>query len=316
MLLELRHLRLVQAIAEEGSVTRAGRRLHLTQSALSHQLRDVEERLGARLFDRIGKRMVLAPAGERLLACAPGVLGEVERAEQEIRLGAREGHGVLRLTTQCTTVYHWLPSRLRLFQKRDPDVEVQVVAGATNDPLAALLEGRIDLAIAYRGRGDARLQFVPLFKDEIVMVLHPEHPLTRKPFVAAADLVSEHLIVYLAPREANFVFRELLIPAGVTPHRVTHVQLTEATVELVKAGLGVATLPRWAVAPQIERGELVARPLTSGGRFRHWSAAYRRRPAPPEYLLRFVELLAKHPLPLGRTARERRQLPALVADLT
>ena len=82
--LDLRHLQLVRAIAEEGSVTRAGLRLHLTQSALSHQLRDAEERLGVRLFERVGRRLLLAPAGERLLRSARTVLEELERAEEEV----------------------------------------------------------------------------------------------------------------------------------------------------------------------------------------------------------------------------------------
>src|SRR5207344_2382451 len=126
-MLEVRHLHLVKAIAEEGGVTKAGRRLHLTQSALSHQLRDAEDRLGTRLFDRIGKRMVLTGAGERLLRSARAVLEEMQRAAEKPR-------GVLRLTTQCNTVYHWLPSRLRLYQRSFPGVELQVVAGVTDDP--------------------------------------------------------------------------------------------------------------------------------------------------------------------------------------
>lgn len=310
-MLEVRHLQLVKAVAEEGSVTRAGLRLHLTQSALSHQLRDAEERLGARLFDRIGKRMVLTPAGERLLRSARSVLEELARAEEEVRAGRR---GVLRLTTQCNTVYHWLPSRLKLFQRAFPDVDLQVVAGATDEPLPSLLDGRIDLAIVYRPVRDPRLASRPLFKDEMVVVMSPGHRLAGKPFIAAADFTPEHLVLYSVPREANLVFREVLFPAGVSPARVTHIQLTEAIAELVKAGLGISVLARWSVAPQIERGELVARPLTSGGRYRQWSAAYRRKPSPPDHLLGFVEVLARHPLPLGRTARERRRIAALVAD--
>ncbi len=136
--LEIRHLQLVQAIAEEGSVTRAGLRLHLTQSALSHQLRDAEERLGVKLFERIGRRLVLAAPGERLLSAARSVLEDLGRAEEEIRRGAGRAHAVIRLTTQCNTVYHWLPSRLRRFQRTHPDVELEVVAGATDDPVPAL----------------------------------------------------------------------------------------------------------------------------------------------------------------------------------
>jgi LysR family transcriptional regulator, regulator for metE and metH len=310
--LDIRHLQLVKAIAEEGGVTRAGRRLHLTQSALSHQLRDAEERLDARLFDRIGKRMVLTAAGERLLRSARTVLEEMERAEAEIRREASRAGGRLRLTTQCNTVYHWLPSRLRLFQRAHPDVDLEVVAGATDNPLPALLDGAIDLAIVYRTRKDARLAYRPLFRDEMVVVMRPGHALARRPYLEAGDFASEHLIVYQIPRESNLVFRDVLIPAGVAPARVTHVQLTEGIVELVKEGLGVAVLAGWSVAPQVERGELVARPLTAAGRFRHWSAAYRAKPAPPPHLLGFVDVLAKNPLPLGRTASERRRLATAV----
>jgi len=112
----------------------------------------------------------------------------------------------------------------------------------------ALLEGAIDLAIVHRVTRDSRLRLRPLFRDEMVVVMHPRHRLSRAPFVAAQDLAPEHLILYSIPREANLVFREVLIPAGVSPKRLTHIQLTEAIVEMVKASLGVSVLARWSVA--------------------------------------------------------------------
>ena len=251
-MLEVRHLQLVQAVADEGGVTRAGRRLHLSQSALSHQLRDAEDRLGTRLFDRIGKRMVLTGAGERLLRSARAVLEELGRAEEEIRRDAQSPRGVLRLTTQCNTVYHWLPSRLRLYQRSFPGVDLQVVAGVTDDPLPSLLEGRIDLAIVFRPVRDPRLRYRTLFRDEVVVVVPPGHRLADRSFVAAADLRDEHVIVYSSPKESNLLFREVLIPAGVSP-AVSHIQLTEAIVEMVKAGMGVSVLARWSIAPQLEK---------------------------------------------------------------
>jgi LysR family transcriptional regulator for metE and metH len=313
MTLEVRHLELVRAIAEEGSVTRAGLRLHLTQSALSHQLRDAEQRLGVRLFDRVGRRLVLSLAGERVLTSARSVLAELDRVEAELSGGSLKPRPLIRLTTQCNTVYHWLPSRLRRFQRSHPDVELEVVAGATNDPIPALTSGQIDLAIVHRHGRDSRLRARPLFRDEMVVVMHPAHRLARAPFVAAADFAPERLILYSIPRESNLVFREVLIPAGVNPRRLTHIQLTEAIVEMVKAGLGISVLARWSVAPQLERGELVARPLTRGGKYRDWSAVYRSR-NPPAHLLAFVELLARHPLPVGVTARERRLIAAALGE--
>jgi len=101
MHLEVRHLKLVNAIAEEGSVTSAGKRLHLTQSALSHQLRDIEDRLGTPLFNRVSKKMLLTQAGELLLRSARSVLAELERAEEEIERLATRCEGLLRIATQC-----------------------------------------------------------------------------------------------------------------------------------------------------------------------------------------------------------------------
>jgi LysR family transcriptional regulator for metE and metH len=311
-MLELRHLHLVKAIADAGTMTAAAASLHLTQSALSHQLRDAEGRLGARLFVRGGRRMHPTAAGERLLREARAILESLDQTEHEIRNAATGRLGPLRLTTECHTVYHWLPGRLKIFQRSFPGVEVQIVAGATDQPIPWLLDGRIDLAIVHRGSRHPRLASRELWSDELVVVMHPHRPLARRPHVEAADFANEHLLVYSQPLESNLVFREVLIPAGVTPRRVSHIQLTEALIELVKADLGIAVLQRWSVAPQLERGELLARPLTARGRLRRWSAVWRRRPDPPPYLTAFVETLARYPIPLGHTSSQRRRIPAMI----
>src|SRR5919202_6667526 len=133
--LEVRHLQLVSSVADVGSLTRASERLHLTQSALSHQLRDIESRLGTALFLRVGKRLVLTPAGERLLASAKQVLDGLERTELEIRQMGRDRAGVLRLTTECYTCYHWLPRVLTDYRRRFPAVEVRIDVDATHRPI-------------------------------------------------------------------------------------------------------------------------------------------------------------------------------------
>ena len=313
-MLELRHLHLIAAISDAGGVTAAAAKLHLTQSALSHQLRDAEERLETRLFDRIGRRMRLTPAGERLLRTARTILESLDQAEQDIRRAGRGDAGPLRLTTQCHTVYHWLPGRLKIFRRSHPDVEVRIVAGATDEPLVWLIEGRIDLAIAWRFERDPRLASRALWSDEMVVVMHPRHALARRRWIEARDFVDQHLFVYSRPLESNMLFREVLIPAGVTPRRVSHIQLTEALIEMVKADLGITVLQRWSVAPQLERGELVARPLTARGKLRRWSALWRRRPEPAAWLTDFVDTLARHPVPLGRTSAQRRRIPSAVVS--
>ena len=295
MILEIRHLRLVAAVAQHGSLTRAGRELHLTQSALSHQLLDLEGRLRTPLFHRLGKRMVPTVAGHRLLETAHQALPALLAAEDDLRRLASGREAVLRLSTECYTCYHWLPGALDRFRERFPGVDVRVVAEATHHPVPALLEGRIDFGIVYSGARDERLTYYPLFADELCVVTAPGHRLAGRAHVGAEDFAEEHVVMYSAIESESTLFQEVLLPAGVRPRRVTSIQLTEGIIELVKAGHGIAVLARWAVAPHVEAGTLSAVRLTRGGCHRQWAAAVVRQPTPPEYLEGFARMLAAGP---------------------
>jgi LysR family transcriptional regulator for metE and metH len=304
MILEIRHLRLVAAVAEHGSLTRAGRELHLTQSALSHQLLDLEGRLRTQLFLRMGQRMVPTVAGLRLLEAARQTLPTLLATEESLRRLASGRESVLRLSTECYTCYHWLPGALERFREQFPRVEVQVVAEVTRDPIPALLDGRIDLAIVYSDERDERLEYHPLFADELCVVLPAAHRLAGRGYIRAEDFATENVVMYALSERDSTLFQKVLIPAGVRPARVTSIQLTEGIVELVKAGHGVAVLARWAVAPHLESGALKAVRLTREGFHRQWAAATVRQPSPPAYLRAFAELLAAGPamLDTGRPA--------------
>jgi LysR family transcriptional regulator for metE and metH len=297
-MLEIRHLKLVEAIAAEGSVTRAGERLHLTQSALSHQLLDIESRLGTPLFVRLKRRMVPTAAGERLLASARTVLGHLREAEEEIRRQARDGEGLIRIAVECYTCYHWLPALLGPFRKRHPRVEVRITAEETHRPAQALLEGRLDLALLSSPVRDRRLSARHLFDDEMVVVMAPDHPLIERPFVRPQDLAEETLFMYTDPEE-NTAMQRVLRPAGVTPRRATKVILTEAILELVGAGQGVAVLASWSIAPAVAAGMVRARPLTRRGLVRRWQAARLKAAPCPEWLRAFEDELVRRP-PAGR----------------
>jgi LysR family transcriptional regulator for metE and metH len=289
--LEIRHLKLLAAVAEEGSVTEAGKRLYLTQSALSHQLRDAEEKLGTALFLRLGKKMVLTPAGEKLLACAQNVLGELANAEAQIEGLSGGTRGVIRLCTQCYTCYHWLPPLLKKFHTKFPNVEVNIEAEATRDPAAALLAGRLDLAIMTCPPRNRSLRTTPMFEDELVIVMSPEHNLASGSHVQPKDLAGETILIY-PPREDSTFLNQIVKAAGVQPGRVIEVPLTEAMLELAAAGSGVALLARWAVAPQMEAGKVVTRPVSSRGFKRKWYAAVLRNQPTPPFLTEFLSLLA------------------------
>jgi LysR family transcriptional regulator for metE and metH len=304
MELEVRHLRLVSEVAALGSVTRAAERLHLTQSAISHQLRDIESRLGTALFYRLGKRMVATPAGERVLRSAGDVLDNLRRAEEDIRQIAREGSGVLRLCTQCNTGYYWLPPLLKSFNARYPRVEVQIAVDATTRPSEALLEGKLDLAVMTHEVDDRRIFVRPLFRDELVLVVNPEHRLAGRRHVPVSELASEHLLLYSSSRHDSFAFRRVLDPAGVEPARVSHLMLTEAILEMVKANLGVTIIAKWSVLPAVESGAVRAISLGPRGVFRQWSAATLKGADEPRHLTDFVQLLAAQSLP-ARCVRNR-----------
>jgi LysR family transcriptional regulator for metE and metH len=291
--LEIRHLRLVAAVAAVGSLTRAGDQLHLTQSALSHQLRDIESRLGAALFLRVGKRLVLTPAGERLLASATDVLERLERAEHDIREMGRDRAGSLRITTECYTCYHWLPPLLLRYRRTFPRVEVRIDVEATHHPVAMLLAGKIDLGLMSTPVRDRRLVSRRVFDDELVVIASKHHRFAQQGRLRLEQMRDETLFVY-PPKAESGPLQNVLIPAGAVPARVEEVQLTEAITELVKAGLGVAILARWAVQPLIDAGAVVARSLPARGMHRVWSAVMPKDLARTDYVNEFIDLLERH----------------------
>jgi LysR family transcriptional regulator for metE and metH len=310
MQLEVRHLRLIHSIAEEGSVTRAGKRLYLSQSALSHQLRDVEEKLGVSLFTRVNKRMILTPAGDRLLGVARNVLEELKRAEEDIQQIALNREGCLRISTECYTCYHWLPSILKIFNQRYPRIEVQIVVEATRQPIPALLDGKLDVALVSSKVRNSKLTYKPVFRDEMVGVVGMDHPLSSRSFLTAEDFRSEHLILYSTPEE-NRAFQQVVMSSGVSPYRVSSVQLTEAIIEMVKAGVGIGILSRWAVAPQVASKSIRALPLTKRRVYRQWFAASLRNKSAPPYLQAFTSLLADNPVLVTRKERRSDKSPGL-----
>ena len=290
--LETRHLRLVVAIADHGSLTRAGNQLHLTQSALSHQLTDLESQLGVRLFERLGKRMEPTAAGERLIARARVALQQLREMEHEVKQIASGREATIRLATECYTCYHWLPPVLKAFGERYPKVEIQIVPSATARPIRALLAGKIDICIVLQLPRDRRVEGVPLFDDELVAVVAPNHPLASRPYLEASDFAHEHLLNYSPPEESQ-LFQRLLTPAGIMPRQISLIQLTEAMLELVKAEMGICALARWAVEPQVRAGTLRAIPLTADGLPRRWYSATRAAKNKPEYLREFEQFLAR-----------------------
>jgi LysR family transcriptional regulator for metE and metH len=292
MRLEIRDFRLVVAITELGTLTRAGQQLNLTQSALSHQLADLERRLGAALFERSGRRMIPNRLGARLASHGKELLERLGDVERDVFDAATRREAVLRIATECYTCYHWLPPVLHEFRQLHPAVEVEVVPSATARPLAALIAGKLDLSIVSTVSRDRRIAFTPLFEDELLLIMSPEHRFAGRRSVEPAELRRERVLLYSKPDESH-VYRRVLAPAGVSPRQVTPIQLTEAMIELVKSSMGVGILARWAVQRELDAGGLVAASLGPDGVRRRWRAATRAAGTTPAYLEAFVEFLRR-----------------------
>ena len=293
---EIRHLKLVEEVATQGSLTNAAKNLFLTQSALSHQLKEVEDKFGTPLFRRINKKMILTQAGERVLKSARIILDELDRAEREIKTFLSGESGLIRMSTECYTCYHWLPPLLKTFNVRFPNVEIKIVSEATRYPDRFLLNGRLDLAIDSTIQKGVPLKYRQLFTDELVAVVPSDHPLAAKAYLTAKDFAHEHYITYTDVIEESTVFQKILIPAGIRPARTTKILITEAIIEMVRAGLGITTLARWAAAPYIKSGDLVIIPLTAKGLKRTWYAVTMKENNPPSYLNCFIQHLVDNPI--------------------
>jgi len=223
----------------------------------------------------------------------------VARVVEEVRDVGTQVEAVLRVSTGCYTCYHWLPGVLRRYRERFPRVEPRVLAALTRSPIPALLKGQLDLAIVSDPVRDRRIRTRPLFQDELMAVIPPGHPWEGRSHVDAADLAAEHLFLYNAPRSELTVFTRVLDPAGLNPKQFSRVELTEAIVELVRAGLGVGVLARWAVAPHLTTGSLKAVRVTEAGLMREWTVATIRRKEVPAHLAAFEDLLAEMVGPMG-----------------
>jgi LysR family transcriptional regulator for metE and metH len=303
MFLDSRHLRLVAEVARTGNVTRAADRLHVTQSAVSHQLRDIEDRLGTPLFVRAGRRMFPTAAGAHLVQTAGRVLEEIGRAEAAVKQFARHETGEFRICTECHTGYHWLPPVLETVRRRFPGYTVRIAAEHTMHPVAGLLDGKLDMAIINRQTSDRRLRIRPLFEDEHAAIVYPDHPFARRAFVTPAQLAAEPLFLYSRSLDDSFVVRTVMRPAGVEPASATFLQLTEAILEMVKARLGITVLPTWSIAPALASGAVTAVRITRGGLFRRWDIATLAAAESSEFVDFFIDAVTKQGRALGRPPR-------------
>ena len=273
--LEVRHLRMLVAIDEAGSVADAAGLLGVSASALTHRIREAERRLGIALYSRVKGRLRPTPAGDVLRQSAARLLTDLDRSEAVARAFYSGTVHVVRLGIGFYTAYHWLPRFLKRLRQEAPDLDVEIVAGAARKPLDMLGGGDIDLAIVAGKPAQGGIKAECLFSDELVAIMAPDHRLAGKPHVVAEDFMAEDYLSYSRTIMTGHEHDRLFRPANVHPRRYITVELPEAIVELVAAGLGVSILAAWAVAPHLRFGTIASARVTVEGLGIDWYAALR-----------------------------------------
>ncbi len=308
MHIEFRHLRTIKAIHEAGGIARAADILHITQSALSHQVKGLEDQAGVELFVRRSKPLKLSAAGRRLLALAEKVLPEIEALENDFK-GLQDGRtGRLHIAIECHACFEWLFPVLEKFRHAWPDVDVDIRPGLAFDALPALKREEVDLVVSSDPEDMDGTDFTALFDYEPVFVASAQNALAQKDFVVAEDFRDQTLITYPVERARLDIFSQLLTPAKVEPASVRQVELTAVILLLVASNRGVAVLPDWVVREVRYHSDYVTRPVTEAGLTRRLYAATRAEDTTKPFMAHLLRLARTEPVklqrgePIGETA--------------
>lgn len=286
-MLELRHLRTLTALHETNSVSLAAKRVHLTQSALSHQIKALQTYYGLPVIQRRGQSMELTEAGKRLVSLSSKVLEEIQAAERDIARISQQTSGSLRIALECHTCFDWLMPIMDAFRQHWPEVELDLVSGFHSDPIKLLEEGVADVVIGSEHKRQQGIVHQSLFRFEILAVLAPEHMLRGKRILHAADFTDVTLITYPVPEERIDLIRKVLKPAGIHPQRRT-AELTVAILQLVASHRGIAALPSWGIKSYVDHDYVIARRIGANGLWSDLYASTLKETASRPYLRDFL----------------------------
>jgi LysR family transcriptional regulator for metE and metH len=289
--MDVRHLKLIKTIADEKGINKSLDKLFLTQSAVSHQLKDIEERIGVKIFYRTKNQWILTDEGKILYDTARRVLEEIELANTKLN-DLRMGHvGDIRISTECYTSYHWLPAFMVKMKLLYPKLNVKIVMEATHKPLQKLLNNDLDVGITSDPLNDKSIRYIELFKDEVMAVVPSGHALSGKKHLSADDFANEVLIIHSYPLETVTVYQHFLKENKVQPKEIMAIPLTEVALEMVKAGMGIMTMPVWALKPFAASDEVSLVRIGAKGLIRTHYAAIRHEDSHKKHILEFIENL-------------------------
>ncbi len=304
-MLERIHLTIVQEVDKQGSLTAAADVLCVTQSALSHSMKKLEQQLGTDIWLREGRSLRLTQAGQYMLAVANRVLPQLDLAENLLRQFAQGERGTLRIGMECHPCYQWLLKIVSPYLAAWPDVDVDVKQKFQFGGIGALFGYEIDLLVTPDPLFKPGLHFEPVFDYEQVLVVGKKHPLAAQPYVKPAQLTGEILITYPVSPERLDIYTQFLTPAGIAPRRHKTIETTDIMLQMVASGRGVAALPRWLVHEYASKVDVVPVKLGRQGIAKQIHLGAREGDLDTDYLRAFVEF-----------ARESTHLAHLAQGLT
>jgi LysR family transcriptional regulator, low CO2-responsive transcriptional regulator len=274
--IDSRQLRAFVILARTASFTEAARELHLSQPAVSHSIKALETEMRCRLFDRVGKSVMLTQAGEQLLAHAKTILEEMDAAREGLAELAKWGRGRLRLGTSSTACQYILPPILREFKESFPKCVVHIEPCDTPPAIELLHLNRIDLALGLEAQKDARVEFRPLFSDELQFLTSPLHPWARAGRVEHSEIDKQNFIFYTRTSYLSKMIEEYFQAEKITLAASMELGNIEAIKELVKLGLGVSILAPWVAQKELQEGSLCSLPLGRRKLKRSWGILHRQ----------------------------------------
>jgi len=267
---DLRQLRAFVAVADEGSFTLAARKLLVTQSAVSHSLRNLEEQLSCRLLDRSGKRVAVTPEGELLLKRCRRVIHELEQAGRDLDGLRRWGQTRIRIGAPQTLCHFLIPTVLREFRDCFPRCEPVIEAGETTELLGRLAGSELDLVVGLKPRGRGEQGYRPMFRDRLALVVSPFHPWAAVGATVDPSASDQQFIIYAKATETHRLIEEWLEQEGGGGKSPLVLGDMQAIKEMAKLGIGVGIVAPWVAAREIAEGSLVAVDLSNPCIEREW----------------------------------------------
>ncbi|WP_375753745.1 LysR substrate-binding domain-containing protein [Vibrio sp. HN007] len=291
-MIELKHLRTIASLRETGSLTATATSLHLTQSALSHQLKELEQRIGGQLFLRKTRPVKFTAQGEILLKLADEILPKIAIAEGKLVNVKEDANGRLHMAIDCHSCYQWLMPALKEYQLSWPSVTLDFSSGFGFEPIPALQAGELDLVITSDIVPRSDIHYEPLFDFEMRLITSTTHELADRDIITPDDLATQTMLSYPVKKNRLDVYNHFLQPSGIEPERWKQADNTLMLVQMVSAGLGVSALPNWAINEFSRQGLITSKPLGTG-LWRRLFAATRSAESDKRYLQAFFST-AKH----------------------